>query len=111
MRWGRCLVCAFLVLALDHCYSIVTTWIGGQLVGTVGVLSDGVNYAQIDDLVVHPASRGKGIGSGLMQRALQSIESLDLDFVQLIPIPGRESFFERLGFRVIPDHKVMELPR
>ncbi len=96
---------------LDHCYAIITAWADEQLIGTVEVVSDGVNYAHIDGLVVHPAYRGSGIGSLLMLRALQSIESLDLHFVQLIPIPGRESFFERFGFRVIPDHKVMELPR
>lgn len=95
---------------LDHVYTIVTAWIGDELVGTVGVVSDGVNYAHIDDLVVHPSHRGTGIGSELMRRALEAIEPLGLRFVQLIPIPGRESFFERLGFRIIPDHKVMELP-
>jgi len=96
---------------LDHVHAIVTAWMGEQLVGTVGVVSDGVNYAHIDDLVVHPSHRGKGIGSELMRRALKMIEPLDLYFVQLIPIPGRESFFERLGFRVIPDHTVMESPK
>jgi len=95
---------------LDHVHTLVTAWQGDQLVGTVGVVSDGVNYAHIDDLMVHPSHRGKGIGSEMMRRALQAIEPLGLRFVQLIPIPGRESFFARLGFRIVADHKVMELP-
>lgn len=94
---------------LDHCYLIVTAWIDADLVGTVGVVSDGVNYAHIDDLLVHPSFRNRVIGSGLLQEALKRIEPLSLKFVQLIPIPGRESFFAKLGFRVIPDHKVMGL--
>ena len=96
---------------LVHCYTIVTAWAGDQLVGAVSVVSDGVNYAHIDDLVVHPSFRRRGIGSTLVRRVLVQIKALNLDFVQLIPIPGREPFFERLGFRVVPDHKVMELPR
>ena len=94
---------------LNHCYLFVTAWIDADLVGTVSVVSDGVNYAHIDDLLVHPAFRDRGIGSGLLQQALKRIEPLNLKFTQLIPIPGREPFFAKLGFRVIPDHKVMEL--
>ena len=45
----------------------------------------------------------------MLQQALKRIEPLNLKFVQPIPIPGRESFFAKLGFKVIPDHKVMEL--
>ncbi len=96
--------------SLNHCYLIVSAWIDADLVGTVSVLSDGVNYAHIDDLLVHPSFRNRGIGSGLLQQALKRIEPLNLKFVQLIPVPGREPFFAKLGFRVIPDHKVMELP-
>lgn len=94
---------------LKHCHLIVTAWVDEDLVGTVSVVSDGVNYAHIDDLLVHPSCRNRGIGSGLLQQALKRIEPLNLKFVQLVPIPGRESFFAKLGFKVIPDHKVMEL--
>lgn len=38
MRWGRSLVSAFLVLALDHCYAIVTTWIGSHIHETMQIL-------------------------------------------------------------------------
>ena len=96
---------------LEHCYLFVTAWSTEQLVGTVTVVSDGVNYAHIDDLLVHPSFQGQGIGTALIQKVLEKIEPLNLDFVQLIPIPGRESFFERAGFKVIPKHQVMELRR
>jgi len=93
---------------LDHCYLFVTAWAGDRLVGTVSVLSDKVNYAQIDDVLVHPSFRHRGIGLTMMRRVLEALRPLQLRFVQLIPIPGRESFFEQVGFKVIPDHKVME---
>jgi predicted N-acetyltransferase YhbS len=70
-----------------------------------------VNFALIDDVIVHPSFRRKGIGTALMQKVLEKIKPLKLDFVQLHPIPGREAFFKKLGFRVIRDSRVMELPR
>jgi ribosomal protein S18 acetylase RimI-like enzyme len=68
---------------LDHVHTIVTAWSGDQLIGTVGVVSDGVNYAEFDGLLVHPSCRNKGIGSELMRRALEVIEPLNLRWVQL----------------------------
>src|SRR5690349_6553046 len=74
--------------ALAHRYLIITAWDGDTMVGMLSVESDGVNAAGIDDVVVHPSYRGRGIGSDLMRRALDRLSALKLDFVQLLPIPG-----------------------
>ncbi len=95
---------------LAYSYLFLTAWADDRLVGTLVVNSDEVNFAFNDEIVVHPECRGRGIGSALLQQALEQIKKLHVDFVQLIPIPGREAFFARSGFKVIPDHKVMELP-
>ena len=94
---------------MNYAYRFITAWADEQVVGTIVVNSDQVNFAFIDEVLVHPSFRGRGIGSTLVQKALEAIKPLELDFVQLIPIPGRESFFEQFGFKVIPDHQVMEL--
>jgi len=95
--------------ALDYAHLVVTAWDGAAAVGTLAVWSDGVNFAVIDDVVVHPEYRGRGIGTLLMRKALGRLEPLGLSFVQLLPVPGRESFFARLGFAVQPDARVMDL--
>lgn len=82
----------------DHAYLIATAWQGGTMVATVTVRSDRVNFAWIDDVVVRPELRGQGIGSTLMRYVLDRLRPLHLDFIQLSPLPGRESFYERLGF-------------
>jgi GNAT superfamily N-acetyltransferase len=96
--------------ALSYAWLVVTAWDGQKSVGTVTVYSDGVNSAIIDDLLVHPDYRGKGIGSALIRAALERIGACHLD-VQLYPIPGRESFFARFGFVVQPKATVMDLVR
>ncbi len=94
--------------SLDYAYLVGTAWMNGQMVGTIIVLSDGVNSAQIDDIVVHPGYRGRGIGSTLLREALERLRTLRLDFVQLMPVPGREAFFERFGFAVETNVTVMD---
>ena len=97
--------------ALDYAHLVVTAWRGGVAVGTLVVWSDGVNFAFIDEVVVHPDYRRRGIGTSLVQRSLERLEPLGLHCVQLFPIPGREPFFARLGFVVQPNATVMDLAR
>jgi len=68
------------------------------MVGTATVLSDGVNYATIDDVVVHPSHRRQSIGTKLMHAALDSVSTVDASVIKLNAIPGVEPFYEQLGF-------------
>ena len=82
-----------------HAYVIVTAWLAEKMVGTLTVLSDGRNYATLDDLVVHPNHRGRGIGANLVRMALSTLSGVDPDVTRLVAVPGVEPFYERLGFR------------
>jgi len=94
--------------ALSHAHTIITAWKEDTLVGTLTIQSDGVNFAVIDDVVVHPDCQGSGIGSRLMREAMVRITAMNVDHMQLYPIPGRESFFARFGFSVQPSATVMD---
>ncbi len=69
-----------------------------QLVGFGRVLSDGVLYALIADLIVIPKYQGKGIGSNLLDQLLDHCRSEGLRIVWLFSVPGKMAFYERYGF-------------
>lgn len=95
--------------ALAYAFLVITAWDDDAAVGTATVWSDGVNFAWLDDVVVHPDRRNEGIGSLLVTGALTRIRAAGIDGVQLFPIPGRESFFARFGFVVQSGATVMDL--
>ena len=78
-----------------------STWLaardaGGNLVGVARILDDGALYASIWDLLVHPDWRGRGIGTRLMELALEACR--DRRLVALVATPMARPLYERLGF-------------
>ncbi len=68
----------------------------GTLVGVTRLLDDGGLYATIWDVIVHPDWRGRGIGTSLVERALELCD--DRRLVALVATPAARGLFERLGF-------------
>ena len=68
----------------------------GTLVGVGRVLDDGGLYASVWDLIVHPEWRGKGIGTSLVERALEECQdrrlvALRFEHSLTIGVPGQEA--------------------
>jgi GNAT superfamily N-acetyltransferase len=73
----------------------ITAWVSGDLIGCVRLLSDGYFMSTISEIMVDPQYQGQGIGRHLMELAwAQSPTSIFLGAQ-----PGREGFFERLGYQ------------
>lgn len=76
-----------------------------QVVGMGRLIGDGLYYV-IVDLAVRPEYQGKKIGTQIVTKLLEYIEShIPIDgraSVQLIAEKGKESFYEKLGFKTIP---------
>jgi GNAT superfamily N-acetyltransferase len=96
--WNRDWTVANLEVARAYAYAIITAWRGETMVGTVTVFSDGLNFAEFEDVVVHPEHRRQGIGSAMMRLALQRVAHIDPSVIKLNAVPGAEAFYERLGF-------------
>ena len=72
---------------------------GGNVVGFVNAISDGVLSAYIPLLEVLPDYQGRGIGSELVGRLVTRLESLYM--VDLCCDAELEPFYLRLGFRTL----------
>lgn len=77
----------------------------GRLVGTARVMGDGLLYFFLCDLVLDPAFRGGGLGELLMRAVTAYFDrhARPGSTIVLMPLAGREGFYERFGFVRTPD--------
>jgi ribosomal protein S18 acetylase RimI-like enzyme len=96
-RWRKPLTCEEHHKALQNSSHILLAYDTQikKVIGFVNVLSDGVNFAFIPMLEVLPEYQGRGIGSQLMERILESLK--DINCIDLICDEAKVSFYERFG--------------
>lgn len=87
---------------------VVATDRSGSAIGMGRVLSDGISDAYIQDVVVLPASRGCGIGKGIIRLLIDICLAADIGWIALIGEPGTESFYLPLGFTRMEDYIPMK---
>lgn len=77
----------------------VTARSGGELVGFLRVVTDGVYIFYILDVMVDPAMQGRGTGRRLVELARD--KAIEGGFMKLFltAIPGAEAFYESMGFK------------
>lgn len=71
----------------------ITAYDGEMLVGCLRILTDGYYFGTVTELLVLPAYRRRGIGSGLLQLAKENTPTTLYFGAQ----PGLESFYEKNG--------------
>lgn len=76
-----------------------------QTIGMGRLIGDGLYYL-IVDVVVHPQFQGKGVGSRIIDILLQYVDKETpiggRSSVQLIAEKGKEDFYIKKGFKLIP---------
>lgn len=82
---------------------------GGRAVGMGRAISDGASDAYLQDVVVLPSHRGRGIGAELIRRLAAHCEARGLEWVGLLAEPGTAAFYARLGFRPLEGFVPMRL--
>lgn len=96
--------------ALRHSWYAVWAHDAGRLVGGGRIISDGVLYATIHDLIVLPDYRRRGIGSEILRRLIEKCREGSIRYVQLFSADGMAEFYEKRGFAVrAPDAPGMQL--
>jgi predicted GNAT family N-acyltransferase len=78
---------------------------GEDLVGLARVMGDGALYFFLADLIVAREARGGGQGDRLMQAVVDYFHRAAKPgaTITLVPMQGREGFYERFGFVRCPD--------
>lgn len=70
---------------------------GGRLLGAGRAVADGVDCSYLCDIAVHPDFQGRGLGRDITRKLMEL--SKGHKKIILYATPGKERFYERLGFR------------
>ena len=71
---------------------------GGKIVGTAATLPFENKFAWISMVLVDPDYRNRGIGTSLLRRAVEYLDSTDVRTVKLDATPAGKPLYEKLGF-------------
>lgn len=83
----------------DSIFSICVLY-DNKIIGMARIIGDGALYFYIQDLIVLPEFQGKGVGTSMLKRILEYLNTKTNKgtFVGLIAAKGSEEFFKKYGF-------------
>lgn len=91
--------------AIKKSYYTMVAYDGNKPIGMGRVVGDGM-YLTIVDIVVRPEYQGEGVGSAIIKSMLDYIGNSMYEgsrvSVQLISEVGKEEFYIKQGFKLIP---------
>lgn len=97
------LTAANLHSAFSTSWRSVAAYEEGRLVGIGRIISDGIQYGVIFDIIVIPDRRRGGIGSRIVHHLLEECRQAELRDVLLFSARGTVDFYRRFGFVERPD--------
>ena len=75
-----------------------------ELVGFGRVVSDGVLYAFICDMIVAPAHQNRGIGSKILKKLIQQCKKAGIRVLWLFAAADKSGFYQKHGFKDRPQN-------
>jgi ribosomal protein S18 acetylase RimI-like enzyme len=84
--------------AISLSWYVLSAYDNDNLVGFGRVISDGVLYALICDLIVKPSCQGQGIGSTLLNKLIARCRLQQIRVIWLFSAKGKSSFYKNFGF-------------
>ena len=88
--------------AMDNSWYIVAAYQGRELVGIGRLVSDGVLYAMIYDMIVKPSHQNRGIGTAILDKLVQKCKDSGIRDIQLFSARGKVPFYRKRGFSERP---------
>jgi GNAT superfamily N-acetyltransferase len=72
---------------------------GTTLIGFLRIVTDHAYFYYLCDVMIHPAWQHRGLGSRLVESAVQECRRRGYMKIFLTSLPGLEDFYRRFGFR------------
>ncbi|MBQ4363125.1 MAG: GNAT family N-acetyltransferase [Oscillospiraceae bacterium] len=79
-------------------YYHIAVYDENKMIGYIDSVSNGVTDAYIQDLTVHPAYQGKGIGTELMDMMIKYLKEQKIYMISVVFEKALEPFYKRFGF-------------
>ena len=92
-----------LIRALRSSWYVLGAYNGEHLVGFGRLVSDGIVYAMLYELIVLPDYQGQGIGGGILERLVKKCQETGVRDIQLFCAYGKREFYEKRGFVARPE--------
>ena len=98
---------------LRHSHIVLTAWDGKALVGLASAVSDGALSGMVQNLIVHPRYRRRGLGARLLRELAREMRAQRIASVYVLGTRGRKAraFFSRAGFRQLDWNVYVRLNR
>jgi len=81
----------------SHCFMVVSTTEDG-IIGMGRAIRDGASDAYIQDVTVDKSFQGRKIGSGIIRKLVEQLQTDGLKWIGLIAENNSQPFYENLGF-------------
>lgn len=92
---------------IENSFLFAGAFADGELIGMARVISDGISDAYIQDVVVDPAYRKRGVGKTLVLTLAEELRKTGVDWIGLVAEPGTAEFYENMGFRLQDGYHLM----
>lgn len=90
-------------LGVDNSTRVVTAAYGNQMVGMARVLSDRYTIMYLQDILVHPDHRRKGVGAELFRRVTEPYAMVRQKVLMTDTEPEQRAFYEAQGYTEVRD--------
>ena len=86
------------IRSLQSSWYSVSAYSENKLVGFGRIISDGILYAMINNLIVLPEFQGKGIGTEILNILINKCNTESIRDILLFCAKGKVPFYNRFGF-------------
>jgi GNAT superfamily N-acetyltransferase len=87
-----------LYAAISSSWYVLSAYVNDDLAGFGRIISDGVLYALICDLIVKPSYQGQGVGSTLLKKLIAKCRQHKVRVIWLFSAKGKSAFYKNFGF-------------